>query len=174
MGVRVGAYLISKAVVLFPLAVVQTGVLALIVFALRPLHEPSGTYVVVIALLALTSFTAVGMGLLLSALARSEDQATSLIPLVLIPQLLFAGAIVSVARMGDLIALFSNGAFSRWAFAGVGSVAEMNDRLRGDPAALAAYGTDFFDLSSPVATLVLIGFMAALLVAVRMLLERLR
>ena len=50
-------------------------------------------------LLVLTSWVAVGLGLVVSALARSEDQATSFIPLVLIPQLLFAGSIVSVAQM---------------------------------------------------------------------------
>lgn len=47
VGVRVGAYVFSKASVLLGLAVVQVLVLLAVVFALRPLDEPLGTHVVV-------------------------------------------------------------------------------------------------------------------------------
>ena len=44
------------------------------------------------------------MGLLISAAVRNQDQATSFIPLVLIPQLFFGGSIVPVATMSAPLA----------------------------------------------------------------------
>ena len=57
------------------------------------------TYLGVLALLTVTGFAAVTMGLAISAGVTTEDQAMSFIPLALIPQLLFAGAIVPVIQM---------------------------------------------------------------------------
>ncbi len=45
------------------------------------------------------AWTSVALGLLVSAAARSVDQATGVIPLMLIPQLLFAGALIPLGRM---------------------------------------------------------------------------
>ena len=49
VGVRLGAYLLSKAVVLFALAAVQTSLLTAIVFVFQPLHESPATYAAVVA-----------------------------------------------------------------------------------------------------------------------------
>ena len=164
IGVRTGAYLFSKTVVLFALATVQTLLLAGIVLLLRPLHEPGGTYLLLLAVLLATTFVAVGMGLLISGMVSSEDQATSFIPLALIPQLLFAGAIVPVDRMSDAMAAVSNLVFARWSFAGAGGAVDMNARLETNPqqAAASGYGTDFFDLAAPAAFIVLGVFLAIL------------
>ena len=75
----------------------------------------------------------VGVGLLVSASVRSEDQATSFIPLVLIPQLLFAGAIVPVAAMVQPIKAISKLVYSQWAFAGTGNAIDMNQRIGANP-----------------------------------------
>lgn len=48
---------------LFALATVQTVLLAGLVFAFHPLEEPLSGYLEVLALLLLTSFVSVGMGL---------------------------------------------------------------------------------------------------------------
>ena len=52
MGVRTGAYLLSKAAVLFSLATLQTLVLAAVVFSFHRLHEDAGTYATIVGLLA--------------------------------------------------------------------------------------------------------------------------
>ena len=160
IGVGWGAYLTSKALLLAGVAAAQTMLLALIVFTIRPLEQDLGEYGMVVGLLVLTSIAAVGMGLAISAVVRSEDQATSFIPLALIPQLLFAGAIVPVERMGDVIAAASNVVFARWALAGVGSVADMNDRISADPVLARAneYGASFFDLAAGRAAGILVFF----------------
>ena len=176
IGVHTGAYLFSKTVVLFVLAAVQTVLLAGIVLAMRPLHEPASTYLLLLLVLVVTSWVAVGMGLLISASVSSEDQATSFIPLALIPQLLFAGAIVSVERMSAITSAFSNLVFARWSFADAGSAVDMNERLASNPqqAQATGYGTDFFDIAPAAGLLVLLVFMAIFLAGTAWLLERRR
>lgn len=176
VGVRVGAYLGSKVAVLLGLSAVQTALLGAVVLAVHPLDGPGSTYLELGAVLLAAGFAAVGMGLVVSALAEGEDQATSVIPLALIPQLLFAGAIVAVARMSDAVALISNLAFSRWALAGSGAAVDMNERLAADRQAAAAtgYGPDFFTLSLPAAVLVLGTFLALMLGVTGLVLARRR
>src|SRR4029078_9109626 len=109
---------------------IQCVVLVSVVFAMRPLHESLTTYLLVLSVLALTGFVAVGMGLLISSLVSSEDQAASFIPLALIPQLLFGGAIVAVAEMSGAMQQLSKLVFSRCSFAYIGAAIDMGGRIR--------------------------------------------
>lgn len=150
VGVKVSAYLSSKAIVLFGLVALQALLLVGVTFGIRPLPEFPQEYVKVFAICCMTGFISVGMGLLISSLVSSEDQAASFIPLALIPQLLFGGAIVAVADMGRLIEAFSNIIYSRWAFAAIGSAVDMRERIEGLPPDLAGsvrYDPDFFNLT---------------------------
>lgn len=175
IGVRLLPYLMSKATVLFGLVGLQTAALAFFVLAVRPLDASPGTYIEVIALLVLTSFVAVGVGLLVSAVVSSEDQATSFIPLTLIPQLLFAGAIVPVAQMAEPLASLSSAVFARWALAGVGSAADMDERLDAVPRIAEAAGYEsFFEVMPGRMGLVLIGFMIALFAVTAVVVARRR
>lgn len=173
-GVRLDAYLIAKSSLLFGLAAVQCVLLVAVASAVQPLHAPAETYLSLTALLILTSWTTVALGLVVSTLARSVDQATSLIPLLLIPQLLFGGALVAFAHMDSGIKGLADLMVSRWAFAGVGHAIQMNLRLADAPrvAALSGYGTSFFSISQAVAEAVLLGFTAAMLLASAILLAR--
>ncbi len=56
----------------------------------------------------LTSLTGVGIGLSISALARSNTQAAIWVPLILIPQILFAGFVVPLADMPASVRIFSH------------------------------------------------------------------
>jgi ABC-type multidrug transport system ATPase subunit len=161
VGVRWSAYMASKAVVLFGVSALQTVALAYFVFAVHPLDEPPSVYLAVTALLVLSSWTAVGVGLAVSAAASTEDQATSVIPLTLIPQLLFAGAIVPVERMTEPIAQLTNVVFARWALAGTGSAVDMQDRIDADPsfARVGGYGDSFFSVQPGSAMGILIAFL---------------
>lgn len=174
VGVRIDAQLIAKSVILFVVAALQCVLLVAVVALLRPLHSPASAYLEVTGLLILTSWAMVGLGLLISTVARSVDQATSVIPLLLIPQLLFGGALVALERMGTVIKVVADLTVSRWAFAGAGSAIGMNDRLTEEPkvAALSGYGTDFFSLDPMVATIVLLGLTAATLLGAAVLLAR--
>jgi ABC-type multidrug transport system ATPase subunit/pSer/pThr/pTyr-binding forkhead associated (FHA) protein/ABC-type multidrug transport system permease subunit len=174
VGVRLDAQIIAKVVVLFAIAAMQCVLLLAVVVALRPFHVSAGNIAEVLGLLICTSWAMVGVGLLVSTVARSVDQATSVIPLLLIPQLLFGGALVALDRMGAVIKVISDITVSRWAFAGVGSAIDMNSRLAEEPKAarLSGYGSVFFSLQPAIAALVLIGFAAAALLGSALLLAR--
>ncbi|MGE5336135.1 MAG: ATP-binding cassette domain-containing protein [Nitrososphaerota archaeon] len=174
VGVRLDAQLIAKFTVLFALAAVQCVLLMAVVAGLRPLPLGADGYMELTGLVILTSWSMVGLGLLVSTVARSVDQATSIIPLLLIPQLLFGGALVAFERMGVVIQALSDLVVSRWAFAGVGSAVEMNKRLAEEPkaASLSGYGTSFFSLRPMVAAMILLGFTATTLLGAAVLLAR--
>jgi ABC-type multidrug transport system ATPase subunit/pSer/pThr/pTyr-binding forkhead associated (FHA) protein/ABC-type multidrug transport system permease subunit len=168
VGVRLPAYLISKAAVLFTLTGLQTVALTAIVLTLRPLHESSIAGMSIIAILVLTAWVGVAMGLLVSVYVRSEDQASSFIPLILVPQLLFGGAIVPTEQMGALMALFSKVFVAQWSFAGVGTAIDLDQRIAADAVFSQAnrYGPDFFTLSVPATVTVLLVFLAIFAFAV--------
>jgi hypothetical protein len=174
VGVRLDAYLLAKSSLLFLLAAVQCVLLLAVATAIQPLHGSGTTYLSLAALLIATSWWTVALGLVISTLARSVDQATSLIPLLLIPQLLFGAALVPFARMSAPLKVLADLMVSRWAFAGAGHAIHMNARLAAapQPALTNGYGSSFFSLNQGVAAIILLGFTAALLLTTAVLLAR--
>lgn len=177
IGVRLSAYLASKAIILFALVAVQVIGLVGIVMLLRPLDAPASTYLELLVLLTVVGFIGVAMGLAISAGVNTEDQAMSFNPLALIPQLLLAGAIVPLIQMSAPIELLSRVMFAQWALAASGTSLDMNGRMAEDPQHIAAerFGFDFFDVSMLTGTLVLLGFMALFIaITARLLRGRLK
>jgi ABC transport system ATP-binding/permease protein len=175
IGTRLPAYVASKLVVLFALVALQTLLYAGLLLAFRPLESDLGAWLSVFALLVATGFVAVGMGLLISALAGSEDQAMSIVPLAVIPQLLFAGAIVPVERMAEPAQTISYAIFSQWSLASVGSAVDMNERIAESPAQAAAeFGQGFFDVGLGAGLALLAGFGALFIALLAILLRRAR
>ena len=174
VGVRPGSYLLSKAVVLFALAAIQALLLAAIILALQPLHGSLSTYATVLGLLILTAWAAVGMGLLMSAAVKTQDQATSFIPLLLVPQLFFGGSIVPVATMSAALAALSNAVVAKWSYAGLGSAVDMNTRIAHSPAyaKVSRFGDDYFAIAGSRVALALVLFIAVFFIGVRLLLRR--
>jgi ABC-type multidrug transport system ATPase subunit len=174
IGMRLSAYLTSKLVVLFGLVTVQTLLYGGLLFAFRPLDEPAAGWLGVFAILLVTGYTAVTMGLLISALVSSEAQAMSVIPLAVIPQLLFAGTIVPLEQMPEPAHSFSTAIFSQWGLATIGESVDMNARIAADPAFSQAnpYGTGFFDVTLATGLLVQVAFAALFLAGVVILLRR--
>ena len=162
-GVRTESYLLSKVLVLGALGASQTALMALIVFTLRPLHGRAGDAQTVVLILLLCCLTGLAFGLVVSAYARSEDQATSYIPLVLLPQLLFGGAVVPTAQLSGFIAAISHLAAAQWGFAAAGHAIDMSARIAGDPvfAPASRYGPHFFALGTAPAAIALFAFIAA-------------
>jgi len=165
IGVRLSAYLGSKSIVLFGLVAIQAVLLGAVTFGLRPLYESPPTYLALFVVLAVTGFVAVAMGLLISSLVSSEDQAASFIPLALIPQLLFGGAIVAVAEMSGAMQQLSKLVFSRWSFADIGAAIDMGGRIRDSTAEIPSrYPPEFFELplwrGIGILVIFLFGFLA--------------
>jgi ABC transport system ATP-binding/permease protein len=149
VGVRVGPYLASKLLVLFAMAAAQIALFSVIVLVLRPLHEPPFVEDQLVGVLVVSGFVAVLLGLLVSAYASSEDQATGVIPLLLVPQLLFSGALVQSMDMTPLVHFFSLLVPARWSFAAAGHVIDMQSRINADPvfSHISRYGHSFFGVT---------------------------
>ncbi len=176
VGLRLSAYVMSKLIVLFGLVAVQTVLNAGVLLIFRPLHEPVSAYLGVFLLLVVTGFAAVGMGLLLSSVASSEDQSMTMLPLALIPQLLFSGTIVTVARMAQPAKSIAYVIFNRWALAGLGTQVGMNGRMAHDPqfARENPFGLHFFNVKLLPAVLIQLGFLAVFTAGIFLLLQRRR
>ena len=165
-GVRLDAYLIAKIAVLFALTLVQVVMLFLVTVALQPLNAGLDVYLQVVGICVLSAWTSVGIALVLSARARSADQASSAVPLLLLPQLLFAGAIIPTSVMPFPIQVISQLTYSRWATVGNGHAIGLDRTLSGDVSAVAGYERGFFAQPPSVAAAVLLLFLIAALVAV--------
>lgn len=90
VGLKVLSYYSSKVVLLGVLSVAQTTLLFGIVATFTQL---GGDTAVQWLFLALASLVGVAMGLAISALASTEDVAVTIVPMVLIPQIILAGLI---------------------------------------------------------------------------------
>jgi len=172
VGSRLSAYLGAKTIVLFTLAMLQVALLLGVSTLLQPLHMPFSNYLALYGVLLATAWAAIAMGLSVSTLARSVDQATSFVPILLIPQLLFAGALVTVKSMSPVVKVLSDLVVARWAYAGAGNAIDLNLRFAGDRPAMLNYGHSFFDLGAGIAILVIGGFVVAGFGAVAWLLHR--
>jgi ABC-type multidrug transport system ATPase subunit len=170
-GVRFDAYLASKLAVLLPLTAVQAGLLFGVVVLAQPLHESAAVHVQMLGICVLSAWAAVTLGLLVSALSRSADQATSAVPLLLIPQLLLAGAIIPTASMPGAMEALSHLAISRWGLTGLGEAMGIGGEL-GSLASVTGFDPGFFSIGAGGAAAVLLGFSAVTLAATGVALDR--
>ncbi|MFD3666014.1 FHA domain-containing protein [Streptomyces sp. NPDC058659] len=130
VGLSRSAYLASKVVVLGLITVVQAVVLTLVALIGVPLNVPGGKGVLLPPLVeitlavALLSFTAMMLGLLVSAVVRKEEVTMPLLVLLAIVQVVFCGALLTVRGTPGLEQL----AWlvpSRWAFAAMGATIDI-------------------------------------------------
>jgi ABC-type multidrug transport system ATPase subunit len=100
-NLRVGGYFVSKLVVLAAISVAQVALLYGIVRAWCGPPGSAGLQWLVLTALA-TAGTAVG--LLISTVARSEEVATALVPIAVIPQIILASVIVPLSGLARTLA----------------------------------------------------------------------
>ncbi|MFE1907937.1 FHA domain-containing protein [Streptomyces gardneri] len=130
VGLSRSAYLASKVVVLGLITVVQAVVLTLVALVGVPLNVPGGKGVLMPPLVeitlavALLSFTAMMLGLLVSAVVRKEEVTMPLLVLLAIVQVVFCGALLTVRGTPGLEQL-SWLVPSRWAFAAMGATIDI-------------------------------------------------
>ncbi|NJK80720.1 MAG: ABC transporter permease [Chloroflexaceae bacterium] len=126
IGLRVVPYVLAKAAVLLLVGLVQSGLLLLVVL---PVVAPLPAGAVLPALLewiiGLWLVVAGGcvLGLLISALADSNAQATALVPLVLVPQIVLAGLVFPLAGPAEWL---SYTMVARWGIESLGTTADLN------------------------------------------------
>ncbi|MFJ3535327.1 FHA domain-containing protein [Streptomyces sp. NPDC090109] len=130
VGLSRSAYLASKVVVLGLITVVQSVVLTLVALIGVPLNVPGGKGVLMPPLVeitlavALLSFTAMMLGLFVSALVRKEEVTMPLLVLLAIVQVVFCGALLTV-RGTPVLEQLAWLVPSRWAFAAMGATIDI-------------------------------------------------
>jgi ABC transport system ATP-binding/permease protein len=126
-------YMFSKIVVLGMLCLFQSAVLTLIIELGEPLHQGIflspilETYIT----LSLTSLAGLMIGLTISAIAPTNDRAISMVPIILIPQVIFSGAIIPLKDwLTQILAVVFP---TRWAMVALGSSIGLHaDKIGGD------------------------------------------
>jgi len=89
-NLRVGSYFASKLIVLAAISAIQAAMLWGIV---QGWCQLPGSAVLQFLTLCVLAVSGAAIGLLISALARSEEVATALVPMIVIPQIILAGVI---------------------------------------------------------------------------------
>lgn len=145
VGVRLDAYVISKCVVIFPLVAFQSVLLLLPVATLQPPNGALTQYAGVLSVVIVAAWGAVVIGLLISVLVQNAGQATTVLPLVVIPQLLLAGALIPPTQMIAPIKALSDITLARWALGGIGNALQLGPAISSDLATVTGLSGSFFN-----------------------------
>ncbi|MGW1506132.1 ATP-binding cassette domain-containing protein [Streptomyces mirabilis] len=135
VGLSRSAYVMSKVIVLGTITVLQAVVLTLVALAGIGLNTPGGNGVILAPLLEITlavavlAFTAMMLGLLISALVNKEEVTMPLLVLLAIVQVVFCGALLPLHGVFGIVAWLVP---SRWALAAMASTIDLG---RIDPTA---------------------------------------
>lgn len=176
VNLSIGSYVLSKAAVIAPILILEEVLFVLVLILGQRLPDRGlAVYGPLIVNLWLNAFAAMAMGLFVSASSTSSDQASRLVPIMLIPQLLFSGALFSVPSMSTAGQWISRLMQSKWALDSVGHILDLNGIFKHGrsllaPAVLKDYG-DTFGASIALGWVVLvgicIGFLALTYLALR-------
>jgi ABC transport system ATP-binding/permease protein len=129
-NLRIGPYVLSKIAVLTLLVILQSALLLLLV-SLKVRLPAMGVllpgWLELYITTLLTSLAGLAMGLAISSTATTPDRAISIVPLALIPQILFAGVIFSLGDGFTAQRALSWLTLSRWAMDAYGTTANLNE-----------------------------------------------
>ena len=120
------AYLLAKFLVQIIFSFIQA---FLFVFVFQKLVGVSkynillGNFGDVFLICFLTILSSAGMGLFFSCLMRNNDMVTIILPLVMLPQLLFSGILIELKGMAEYLSAIT---LSRWCSEGLGSSFNLN------------------------------------------------
>lgn len=170
VGLSRSAYLLSKVVVLGTITVLQAVVLTLVALFGVDLNAPGGEGVLMPPLVeitvavALLAFTAMMLGLLVSALVRKEEVTMPLLVLLAIVQVVFCGALLKLDGVPGLEQL-SWLVPSRWALGAmagtVGLARIVPGELTGDPLFRHSAGVWLLNVAMLVVLSVLFGYVVS-------------
>ncbi|MFE9017722.1 FHA domain-containing protein [Streptomyces sp. NPDC007808] len=170
VGLSRSAYLMSKVVVLGTITVLQAVVLTLVALLGVDLNAPGGDGVLMPPLVeitvavALLAFTAMMLGLVVSALVSKEEVTMPLLVLLAIVQVVFCGALLKLDGVPGLEQL-SWLVPSRWALGAMAGTLELSrivpGDLTGDPLFEHSAGVWLFNVAMLVVLCAAFGFVVS-------------
>jgi hypothetical protein len=123
-------YLFSKIVVLGALSLFQAFVFMVVInLKVQIPGRDLGMLLAMYASLSLVNLGGMAMGLTVSARVSNEDKATGAVPLMVLPQMSLAGAMIPYKDMPGVGKFLSNLAISRWNFQNLGIITDLNTRF---------------------------------------------
>ena len=126
-------YVLSKTTVLAPLLVVLLIVMVGILRVTGRLPDAGfDLYGKMMLTLVLTAFAGLALALFTSALVVTSQQATDMLSVWIMPQVLFGGALVAVPLMNVVGQAFSAVAPVRWSFEAVGQIVDLPGQFDSD------------------------------------------
>ncbi len=112
-GLSIIPYILAKTVPLSCISFLQ----AVITFAILKYYYHFNWDIILSSVtLGVIAIAGTSLGLLFSTIARTENQSLTFLPLLLIPQVLFAGALIEVDLYSYPGYLISHGIFSKWSY----------------------------------------------------------
>ncbi|MCX7835591.1 MAG: FHA domain-containing protein [bacterium] len=117
----VGTYLFSKVFTLSILNLIQCILLLAITYGSCDL---SGNWLGLLGVLFLVSLCGTALGLLISAISSTVAAAMAFIPIMLIPQVVLGGLMVTLNEMNGLVKVLAAAMPSRWGFEAVMAIAD--------------------------------------------------
>lgn len=133
----IGPYVLSKVIILSVLVILQSLILLAFV-GLKVTFPSEGIFlpiwVEMFITTVLTSLAGLALGLVISAFASTPDRSISIVPLALIPQIVFAGLIFDLTGIARPLSWLT---ISRWSMDAYGSIIDMNKL----PAFAEAFGS---------------------------------
>ncbi len=131
VNLGIGAYVVSKLVVLFGIGFIQAALLTVIVH-LRVRFPAAGAsglpgVIEIFGAVFMVIFASSCLGLFLSAAVGREDRVMSLMPIFLIPQIVFAGVVFKLEGGARLVSWLT---FSRWGIEAMGATANLPELHR--------------------------------------------
>jgi ABC transport system ATP-binding/permease protein len=100
INLRTDSYYASKCLVLLAIGLIQVVVLTGIVY---PWARPEGSALVQLSVLAALMAAGTALGLLISACSPTQEVASALVPVAVIPQIILAGVIAPLSGLGKLL-----------------------------------------------------------------------
>ncbi len=149
-------YVFSKLVVLGFLSIVQSVILLLVTSLVEPLHQGIFLPIALEVLITfvLSSLAGLLVGLTISAVSSNNDSATSFIPIILLPQVVFAGVIIPLKDWP--LQIFAMIFPSRWAMIALSSSLGVHSETTGKDSLIGSdpsyHGTLFSTFSQSDAT----------------------
>jgi len=131
INLQIIPYVMSKFVILSLICGIQCAILfGIVSLGIKfPDRGDSLFYVDFYCCLFLTALSGAGMGLLISSIVSTVDKATSIVPILLIPQLIYSGAIIPFEDMDRVSNFIANFAVSKWSLGLLGALVNINDIL---------------------------------------------
>jgi len=113
VNLKIPSYILSKVTILALLCVIQCLILSCIAI---PSHNLAGSFFSVFCNLLTTTIASLMLGLFVSSISKTSEAAMSILPIVLIPQIIAAGFVITFNKLGDLLQIIAGFTISRWAF----------------------------------------------------------